>query len=216
MCAHRRIGHQQLERHGHRRQRGGIGLDELHPDQYVAEGSSPGFTDNLSGIVNASLTDTGGSHTFTVSGWTGTGSLTDTSVTGDIVADAASGSFTLTNTSLAAPNTTLGMTGFTTANLTDTGTGHIFTISGWTGGGSLTAHSDTLVDSVSANVTLTNSSLAVTGLPALTLNGITTASLTDTGSGHTFNVGGWTGSGSLTDTRPTRTPWLPARAPASP
>ena len=30
----------------------------------------------LSGITTANLTDTAGGHTFTVSGWTGTGSLT--------------------------------------------------------------------------------------------------------------------------------------------
>ena len=57
-----------------------------------------------------------------------------------------------------------------------------------------------MVESVSANVTLTNTSLAVTGLPTLTLSGITAANLTDTAGGNTFTVSGWTGSGSLVDT----------------
>ena len=55
------------------------------------------------------------------------------------------------------------------------------------------------MDTVAANVTLTNASLAVTGLPSLTLSGITAANLTDTAGGNTFTVSGWTGSGSLTD-----------------
>ena len=48
--------------------------------------------------------------------------------------------------------------------------------------------------------TLTNTSLAVTDDTTLSLSGITTANLTDTGGGNTFTVSGWTGSGSLTGT----------------
>ena len=36
---------------------------------------------SLSGITAANLTDTAGGNTFTVSGWTGSGSLTDTGAT---------------------------------------------------------------------------------------------------------------------------------------
>ena len=59
---------------------------------------------------------------------------------------------------------------------------------------------ETLVDTVAANTTLTNASLAVTGSPSLTLLGFTTANLTDTAGGNTFTVSGWTGMGSLTNT----------------
>ena len=52
-------------------------------------------------------------------------------------------------------------------------------------------------------MTLTNTSLAVTGQPTLTLSGFTTANLTDTAGGNTFTVSGWTGGGSLTDTAAT-------------
>ena len=137
--------------------------------------------------------------TFTVSGWTGSGSLTDTA-TGIVTASENAG-FTLTNTSLSSTDgMTLGLSGITTANLTDTGSGgNTFTVTGWTGKGTLTGTPDTLVDTVAANTTLTNTSLAVTGLPTLTLSGFTTANLTDTAGGNTFTVSGWTGGGSLID-----------------
>ena len=157
--------------------------------------STNGMSLTLSGITTANLIATGAGQSFTVSGWTGSGSLTGTTAA---VTDSASGSFTLTSALLTAPNTALILSGITTANLTDTGSGNTFTISGLTGGGSLTGHADTLVDSVSANVTLSDGSLLVTGLPALTMSGIKTANLTDAGGGHTFTVSGWTGTGSLT------------------
>src|SRR5208282_5195123 len=70
---------------------------------------------------------------------------------------------------------------------------------GWAGSGTLKGSTETLVDGVSSSVALANTSLAVTGLPTLTLSGFTTANLTDTAGGNTFTVSGWTGSGSLTD-----------------
>ena len=94
----------------------------------TALSSTDGMSLSLSGITTANLTATGTSHSFTVSGWTGTGSLAGTAAA---VTDAASGGFTLTNTSLIAPNTTLTLSGITTANLTDTGSGNTFTVSGW-------------------------------------------------------------------------------------
>ena len=98
----------------------------------------------------------------------------------------------------------LGLSGITTANLTDSGSGgNTFDITGWSGKGTLTGTPDTLVDTVAANTTLTNTSLAVTGLPTLKLSGFTTADLTDTAGGNTFTVGGWSGSGSLFDTAAT-------------
>ena len=159
--------------------------------------SSDGMSLTLSGIVTANLAVTGAGHTFTESGWTGSGSLTGTTAT--VAASNASG-FTLSPTSLTAGPMSLTLSGISTANLTDTsGGGNTFTINGWTGKGSLSGSSDSLVESVSSNVTLTNASLAVTGIPTLTLYGITTANLTDTAGGNTFTVSGWTGNGSLTD-----------------
>ena len=154
----------------------------------------------LGGFTTANLTDTAGGNTFTVSGWTGIGSLTDSAATGDTVTASKSAGFTLTNTVLSSTDgMTLGLSGITTANLTDTGSKHTFTVTGWTGSGTLKGSTETLVDVVSSSVVLANASLAVTGLPTLTLSGFTTANLTDTAGGNTFTVSGWTGSGSLTD-----------------
>ena len=162
-------------------------------------GTGAAFTDNLSGITVASLTGVSStSNAFTVSGWSGSGSLSAPAGTGTVT-DSASGSFTLTNSQLTAANTTLSLNGVTTANLTDSGNAHTFTITGWTGTGTLKGTAETLVDSVPASATLTNTSLTVTGGPTSTLSGFTTANLTDTTGGNTFTVSGWTKSGSLTD-----------------
>ena len=162
-------------------------------------GTGGAFTDNLTGIKVAALTGVSAtSDAFTVSGWTGSGSLSAPAGAGT-VADSASGAFTLTNALLTAPNTTLSLSGIATANLTDSGNTHTFTITGWTGSGTLKGSSEALVDSVSGSVVLAKTSLAVTGLPTLTLSGFSTANLTDTAGGNTFTVSGWTGSGTLTD-----------------
>ena len=155
----------------------------------------------LSGFTTANLTDTAGGNTFTVSGWTGGGSLTDSAATADTVTASKSAGFTLANTSLSSTDgMSLGLSNVTTANLTDSGSGgNTFTITGWTGTGTLKGTAETLVDSVSSSVVLAKTSLAVTGGPTLTLSGFTTANLTDTAGGNTFTVSGWTGSGSLTD-----------------
>ena len=165
--------------------------------------STDGMVLGLSGITTANLTATSGGKTFTLDGWTGTGSLSDTG-TGIVTASESSG-FTLSPTSLTAGPTSLALSGITTANLTDTSTsgGNTFTLNGWTGKGTMTGLSETLVDTVAANVTLTNNSLAVTGQPTLTLSGFTAANLTDTAGGNTFTVSGWTGGGSLIDSAAT-------------
>ena len=164
-------------------------------------GTGTAFTDNLSGITVASLTGVSAvSNAFTVSGWTGSGSLSAPAGTGIVTASKSAG-FTLTNTALSSTDgMTLGLSGITTANLTDTSSGgNTFTIAGWTGSGTLKGSTETLVDVVSSSVVLAKTSLAVAGGSTLTLSGFTTANLTDTAGGNTFTVSGWTGSGSLTD-----------------
>jgi hypothetical protein len=168
-----------------------------------AQLKAPNTTLALSGIATAKLTDSSatGGNTFTVTGWTGGGTLRGTS---EKVVDAAAGGFALSNTKLSrAAGGSLTLTGFKTANLTDTSTGgNTFTVTGWTGGGSLTgptatgAAADTVVDAASGNFTLSNASLSIGSL-SMGLSGITAANLTDTGSLHTFTVNGWTGGGSL-------------------
>jgi hypothetical protein len=159
---------------------------------------------NLSGFGTANLMATSHGRTFTITDWTGNGSLTG-SDTGDTVVDSDSGSFTLTNNQLMTPSANFGLFNVTTANLTDTGLGgHSFTINGWTGNGTLTGPSDTLVDTVASNVALSNKSLAVTGLPILTLSGFTTANLTmssSTGTSSWIDASGFSlGATNLTAT----------------
>ena len=75
----------------------------------------------LSGFTTANLTDTAGGNTFTVSGWTGSGSLTDSAAARDTVTASKSASYTLTNTSLSSTDgMVLGLSGITTANLAAT------------------------------------------------------------------------------------------------
>ncbi len=167
-------------------------------------GAAASFVDNLSGISVAVLTGSSPTaNTFTVTGWSGTGSLTAPAGTGTLT-DSGGGSFTLTNPQLKAPNTTLALSGIVAANLTDSinGGGDTFTVTGWTGGGSLKGSSETLVDGVAAGATIANTSLAVPGGPTFTLGGFKTANLTDTTGGDALTVGGWTGGGSLADTGP--------------
>ncbi len=159
--------------------------------------STDGMTLGLTGFATANLTTTGGGQTFTETGWTGSGSLTATA--GTVTASNSSG-FTLTPTSLTAGSMSLSLSGVSTANLTDSSSGGTtFNITGWTGKGTFTGSTETLVDSVSAKTTLTTTSLAVTGNPTLTLSGFTAANLTDPTGGNTFTVSGWMGGGSLDD-----------------
>jgi hypothetical protein len=164
-------------------------------------GASPSFTDNLSGITVAALTGSSATaNSFTVSGWTGTGSLTAPVGTGTVI-DSAAGSFALSSSQLTAPNTTLAQSGIATAKLTDTSTtgGNAFTVTGWTGGGTLGGRLETVVDAAAGGFALSNTRLSSTAGGSLTLSGFNKANLTDTGlGGSTFTVSGWTGTGSLT------------------
>jgi len=157
----------------------------------------PGFGPGI-----ANLTDTGGAHSFDVGGWRGTGSLTHTGPNADTVTANKSASFTLTDTLLTATDgLSMSLSGITVAKLTDSGGNHSFTVSGWTFGGLLTGlATDTLIASKNANYNLANSFLSATDGVSLGLSGIVKANLTDTGGGHSFEVDGWTGSGSLTNT----------------
>ncbi len=163
--------------------------------------SSDGMSMTLSGVGIADLTDTGGSHTFTVSSWTGSGTLSGLST--DTVIAAKNGSFTLTNTSLTdtGDNMNLTLSGIGKVQLTDAGTGDSLTVSGWTGGGSFTdtgGSSDTVVAAKNASFTLTNTSVTSSDGMSMSLSGITLADLTDTGSGNSFTVSSWTHGGTLT------------------
>ena len=153
----------------------------------------------------ANLTDTGGSHTFTVDAWTGTGTLTNNGATSDTLDATKNASFRLANTEL---KSTDGMdllragratTPFSIANLTDTGGGHIFAVAGWTGFGTLLndgTSGDTINAIKDASFTLSNTELQTTDGMNLTLGGtavvpFSKTNLTDTGGGKIPLRGGW-------------------------
>ena len=160
--------------------------------------STDGMAMSLFGITTANLSAIDSGKSFTVDGWTGTGSLSDTSA--GIVTAGKSAGFTLSNTSLSSTDgMAMTLDGITSANLADAGNRHSFTITGWTGDVTLEGSAETLIDSVSKSVVLTNASLAVTGLPMVTLSGFNTANFTDTLGGNTIGVSGWTGKGSWTN-----------------
>ena len=140
-----------------------------------------GATLTLSGFTTANLTDTAGGNTFTVSGWTGSGSLTDNAAAPDTVSASKSASYTLSNTSLSSTDgMALGLLGITTANLAATSASKTFTVSGWTGSGSLSDTATGIVTaSANAGFSLTNSTLN-SGSMSLALSGITAANLTTT------------------------------------
>ncbi|MEI7921717.1 MAG: HYR domain-containing protein [Planctomycetota bacterium] len=151
----------------------------------------------LSAIGVASLTGGLSANTFTVSGWTGSGTLTGGGGLDTVVA-VRDASFTLTNTSLAIGTQTLALSAIGVANLTGGVSANSFTVTGWTGAGTLTGGggSDTVIATSDSNFTLTNTSLVI-GTQTLTLSAIGLATLTGGIGNNTFTVTGWTGGGSL-------------------
>ena len=154
---------------------------------------------------------TGGTsaNTFTVGGWTGSGSLTGGGGA-DVVAATKNADFTLTDGQLATSDgMSLGLVGIGTANLTGDAGDNTFTVSGWTGKGTLSGAPtgvtdpgiDTLVVENNALFNLSNTAITITTATAtvkLTLAGLEAAQLTGGAGNNSFTLDGWTGSGSLT------------------
>src|SRR4029077_15293212 len=94
---------------------------------------------NLNAIEIATLSAGAGNNSFTVSGWTGTGTI-DGAGGSDTVIATNDANFTLTDSSLARTGAgTLSLVGFETANLTGGSGANSFTVSAWTGTGNLDA-----------------------------------------------------------------------------
>ena len=166
-------------------------------------------TDGMSLTLNSNFTTanlTGGAsaNAFIVSGWTHDGALSGGGG-GDTIAATKNVDFTISNSGL---HTTDGMnlslnSDFTIANLTGGAAANSFTVSGWTGTGTINGMTsaagtfDQIVAVHDADMTLTNTSLVAAGFGTLTLAGLETASLTGGASANVFNVSGWTRAGSL-------------------
>lgn len=91
--------------------------------------------------------------------------------TGTVIASKDSG-YTLSNTTLESATMNLALSGIVTADLTDTGSGHVFNVTGWTGDGSLTGTSETFVATETTTTTLTNT-LLLAGTSHMSLSGFT-------------------------------------------
>jgi parallel beta-helix repeat protein len=162
--------------------------------------TSDGLNLTLAGIGTAKLTGGTGNNTFTVSGWSGGGVLTGGGGT-DTLAATKNYNVTLANNSFVSGDSmSLVLTGFSVANLTGGAANNTFTVSGWTGTGTLTGGggTDTVLAVKDANFTLTNTTLTVSDGTSWTLSGIGIARLFGGTSSNTFDISGWSGTGSLT------------------
>ena len=116
----------------------------------------------------------------------------------DTVAVTPDANFTLTDSSLAVSGAyTLNLSSVEIANLTGGGSANTFTVSGWTGTGTLNGAGGT--DSVIATndvttITLTDASLARTGLGTLTLASIDSATLAGGPGDNSIDASGFTGT----------------------
>ena len=153
---------------------------------------------SVTGAVGGILDGGTASSTFNITGWTpATGTLTGTGP--NIVNETSNSNFTLTSSVLSVGNSAFTMSGVGTANLTGGAGNNTFTLTGWTGATTLTGGggTDTVVDSADTNFTLSNAALTA-GTQVIKLSGIGVANLTGGSSNNSFDVSGWTGSGSLT------------------
>ena len=136
-----------------------------------------GGDDTLQGGVGAD-TLYGGMDNDSLQGDEGNDSLNGGTGTNTLV-ESGNVNFTLTNTSLTGMGTDrLGNLQF--ANLTGGSSDNVFTVSGWTGNGSITGSSgtDQIVAVRDTDMTLTNTSLVMAGFGTLALNAIEKATLT--------------------------------------
>src|SRR5205085_1605694 len=119
----------------------------------------------LSNITVANLTGGASANTFTVSGWTGSGTIT-----GGGGADTVS-TLRIT-TSAGAVFGTLGLGNFEVATLSGGASANAFTVSGWTGSGTITGGggADTVSATKDANFTLSNTALTSSDGMSLTLS----------------------------------------------
>jgi outer membrane protein OmpA-like peptidoglycan-associated protein/Ca2+-binding RTX toxin-like protein len=154
----------------------------------------------LSLIETAVLSGGSGVNTFTVDGWTGSGILTGAS-SNDIVEATKDEDFTLTDTSLTASD---GMSltlssDIEVANLTGGAGANTFTVSGWTGSGTLSdaGSNDIVAATKNENFTLTDGSLSATDGMNLNLSSIQVANLTGGAAVNTFTVSDWSNTANI-------------------
>jgi|GEM_PF-2410024 len=155
----------------------------------------------LNRLESALLTGGAAANVFTVSGWSGTGTVDGQGGSDTIVASNDVADFTLSDTALGrTDHGSIALTGVEVAQLTGGASANAFTVSGWSGTGTLDGGVGT--DAVNAEndvagFTLSDTQLQRTAHGALTLLAIEAAHLTGGASANTFTVSDWTGTGSL-------------------
>ena len=155
------------------------------------------ITDSLFGGAGADTLN-GGRGNDTLRGDKGNDSLDGGSGTNTLV-ESGDVNFTLTNTRLTGVGADT-LENLQVANLTGGANSNTFTVSGWSGAGSLVGgggSADTIVASKNVSFTLSNAGLQTTDGMNLSLNGFTKATLTGAAGDNTFTVGDWTGTGTL-------------------
>lgn len=149
---------------------------------------------SLSGFEIANLTGGVGNNTFTVTGWSGSGSLVGGGGADTLVVS-RNANFTLSDGLLvASDNLSMTLVAIGIANLTGGTSNNVFTVSGWSGGGTMNggAGTDQIIVVRDTNMTLSNTSLVLTGSPALSLSAVETASLTGGDSANRLNASAFT------------------------
>src|SRR5262245_21414604 len=160
----------------------------------IASPGDSGFTGTI--IVNGQADD----DTLVVSDYSGDVTFAGGGGTNTIAAT-KNQNFILTNSSLSTTDgLNVGLTNVGVANLTGGGGDNTFTVSGWSGSGTLNGMGgdDTVAATKNQDFTLTNGSLTATDGMSLTLASIQVANLTGGGGHNTFAVGDWSGTATLT------------------
>lgn len=162
--------------------------------------TSDGMSILLSGFEKATLTGDDGNNSFTVGDWSGTGKINGGSGNDRLIAT-RDANLTLSSSSLSTPGFgTLSLSKLEAFTLTGGLNANVFTIGEWKGTGSLIGGggSDTLAVIRNSNMVLSDALLTVGTDLSLTLSGIGIAKLTGGSKANVFNVGSWTGTGTLT------------------
>ncbi|MCX7422601.1 MAG: hypothetical protein NT013_24080 [Planctomycetia bacterium] len=165
--------------------------------------TSDGMSVSLDRIKRATLVGGSGNNNFFVGEWTGIATLS-ASTGKDTLSVTRDANITLTTTSLTTTGSStayglLSHSGFEVAHLTGGAGNNIFTVSGWTGTGSITVGGgeDRVEATRNANFTLSDTQLVTSDKLSMTLSGIGRANLTGGAAANIFTVSAWTGEGFL-------------------
>lgn len=161
--------------------------------------STSSLTVSLASIEIANLTGGALANTFDVTNWTGSG-LLNGGTGNDILVSTNDANMSLSNAALSvAGGASVSLVSFEIANLTGGAGDNVFTVGGWTKGGTINGGggSDTLAVTKNTSMTLSNSLFSATDLTSLSLSSIEDAQLVGGAVANNFTLSGWTGTASV-------------------